>query len=112
MTLSPHKCLITGDGPPFITCVCTTGRDHGENEMDMPGEQLATHRAGVLAKIEGSAEDLARDFAHDDRKDDEDLTRGDLELAFRLGVVTVDQVVASFRATLARQVDRLPAGIA
>jgi hypothetical protein len=33
---------------------------------------------------------------HDDRKEDEDLSRDDLERAIRLGLVTMDEIASAF----------------
>jgi hypothetical protein len=50
--------------------------------------------------ILGSARDLASYFLYYDRREDEDLPEGQIEEDVKDGVVTVDEIVAAFRAGL------------
>ena len=47
--------------------------------------------------------DLAIDFVAYDRRDDEDLGRGEIEEAITKGEITVDEIVAHFRESLKRE---------
>jgi hypothetical protein len=47
-----------------------------------------------------TAKDAAGNFAYYGRKEDEELSREDLEEAFSSGAVTIDDVVAAFRKVL------------
>jgi len=44
--------------------------------------------------------DLVSDFLYYDRKQDEDLPRGEIEKAIKSGTITVDEIVAQFKADL------------
>jgi hypothetical protein len=49
------------------------------------------------AHILGVIEDLVGDLLYYDRKEDEELRRGEIEKAIQEGVVTVDEMVHQFR---------------
>lgn len=55
-SLSPHVCL-TSDGAR-ITCLCTTGEDHDESQMDSPPSIAAeaddTPAGAIAAPVEGA----------------------------------------------------------
>jgi len=46
--------------------------------------------------ILGTIEDLISDFLYYDRKEDEELFRGDIEEAIESGVVTIEEIVEKF----------------
>jgi hypothetical protein len=46
------------------------------------------------------ANDLARDFLYYDRKEDEELLRGEIQKAVERGEVTKEEIVAEFRKQL------------
>jgi hypothetical protein len=50
------------------------------------------------ALILDTVTDLVSMFMYYDRKEDEDLPRGEIEEAIAFGEVTVDEIVARFRA--------------
>lgn len=50
--------------------------------------------------IMDTANDLASKFVHDDRKEDEELPRGEIERAIAAGEITVDEIVTQFRTAL------------
>ncbi len=52
-----------------------------------------TRRELILA----SASDAAKDFIDYNRKEDEDLPRGEIQEAIEKGEVTVDEIVETFR---------------
>jgi hypothetical protein len=48
-------------------------------------------------RIEDVAEDLAGHFLYYDRKEDEDLPRGQIEEALATGEITIEEIVTIFR---------------
>ena len=50
--------------------------------------------------ILGNVADLVSDFLYYDRKEDEDLPKGAIELAIENGEITVDEIVEHFRKSL------------
>ena len=50
--------------------------------------------------ILGTIEDLISDFLYYDRKEDEELFRGDIEEAIESGVVTIEEIVEKFSSEL------------
>jgi hypothetical protein len=58
--------------------------------------------------IKATAEDCAARFAYYDRKEDEDLSREDLQRAIESGVVTLDEIAGWFRAGLGETDDDEP----
>lgn len=46
--------------------------------------------------------DLAADFAHYDRKEDEELPRGAIEAAVQQGEISIDEIVTHFRSELVK----------
>ena len=52
----------------------------------------------ILSRVE----DLISDFLYYDRKEDEELQRGEIELAIKSGLITRDDIVSEFK----RQLDR------
>lgn len=44
--------------------------------------------------------DLALEFVHERRKEDEELPRGSIEEAIRNGEVTIEEIVQEFRSEL------------
>lgn len=57
---------------------------------------MKTRRGHILA----TAEDLMSNFLYYDRKECESLPRGSIEEAIKAGEVTVDELLAIFRAAL------------
>ncbi len=57
-----------------------------------------TRRETILDTVD----DLVSDFLYYDRKEDEDLPRGEIEAAIEAGEVTIDDLVARFRDGLER----------
>lgn len=55
--------------------------------------------------ILGTIEDLISDFLYYDRKGDEELRVGDIDKCVRVGIVTVDEMVATFREQLEKHLD-------
>jgi hypothetical protein len=51
-------------------------------------------------RILGTVESMIADFLYYDRKEDEDLPRGEIEAAVEAGEVTVDQIVEQFSTEL------------
>jgi hypothetical protein len=51
--------------------------------------------------ILGTVDDLVGQFMYYDRKEDEQLPRGQIEEAIAAGEVSVDEIVAAFRKGLA-----------
>ena len=47
-----------------------------------------------------AVDELVSSFSYYDRKEDEDLLRGDIEGAVFRGEITVDEIVDKFRASL------------
>lgn len=54
--------------------------------------------------ILNTADDLMGAFLYYDRKEDEDLPRGEIEAAIRAGEVTIGELVEMWRAALAEAV--------
>lgn len=50
--------------------------------------------------ILGTIEDLISDFLYYDRKEDEELFRGDIEEAIKSGEITVEEMVEKFSSGL------------
>lgn len=46
--------------------------------------------------------DMVTDFTYYDRKEDEELPRGAIEAAVQQGEISVDEIVAHFRAELVK----------
>lgn len=57
-------------------------------------------KADVRDAITGTVSDLISDFLYYDRKEDPDLPRGLIEDAVREGLITVDEIVETFREEL------------
>jgi ornithine cyclodeaminase/alanine dehydrogenase-like protein (mu-crystallin family) len=55
-----------------------------------------TRRELILA----SANDLARDFLYYDRKEDEELARGEIQEAVEKGEVTKEEIIEEFKKQL------------
>lgn len=55
-----------------------------------------SRREHIMATIE----DLVADFLYYDRKEDEDLPVGEIELAIEAGEISFDEIVDTFRAQL------------
>ena len=55
--------------------------------------------------ILGVVGDLVSDFMYYDRKEDEDLPRGAIEKALTIGVLTVDEIVETFREEMEKNSD-------
>ncbi len=51
-------------------------------------------------RILAAANDLARDFLYYDRKEDEELVRGEIQEAVEKGEVTKDEIVEEFKNQL------------
>lgn len=64
--------------------------------MQNDADDVRERRAEILDELEV----LASDFVYNDRKDDEDLPRGEIEAAVRAGEITVDEMIAHFGACL------------
>lgn len=47
--------------------------------------------------IEATIDDLVGSFLYYDRKEDEELPRGEIEAAVKAGEITVDEIVERFR---------------
>jgi hypothetical protein len=60
--------------------------------MSKDGERRET----ILSRVE----DLVADFLYYDRKEDEELPRGEIDEAIEEGEISVDEIVAHFRAEL------------
>lgn len=58
---------------------------------------MKTRRELIL----GTVDDLVGQFMYYDRKEDEQLPRGQIEEAIAAGEVSVDEIVAAFRKGLA-----------
>ncbi len=52
--------------------------------------------------IINAVKDLAGSLLYYDRKDDEDLERGDIEAQIKSGAITVDEIVSTFKDELER----------
>jgi hypothetical protein len=52
--------------------------------------------------ILGIVKDLCADFLYYDRKEDEDLSGDELEEAVKNGIVTIDEMVETFREVLVK----------
>lgn len=52
--------------------------------------------------ILGTVADLVSDFLYYDRKEDEGLPRGAIDAAVEEHVITIDEIVAEFRAELVK----------
>lgn len=50
--------------------------------------------------ISDTVKDLVEDLLYDDRKEDDELRRGEIEESIRSGEITVDEIVAIFRSQL------------
>jgi hypothetical protein len=55
--------------------------------------------------IMDAVEDLVADFLYYDRKEDEDLKFGDIELAIKEGVVSVDEITDKFKNILIENIE-------
>jgi hypothetical protein len=55
--------------------------------------------------IINTVSDLVSDFFYYDRKEDEDLGRGEIEQAIKDGVLTVDDIVEKFKESLIERLD-------
>jgi len=55
-----------------------------------------TRRELILA----NANDLARDFLYYDRKEDEELTKGEIQEAVEKGEVTKEEIIEEFKRQL------------
>ena len=70
----------------------------------MPGLEIDDEPESVDSptkrRILGLVIDVVADLMYYDRKEDDDLPRGAIETAIKDGVITVDDMVAKFRAEL------------
>lgn len=71
--------------------------DHARGCRKGQMTDLANHRRELIL---ASAADQALDFLVHDRKEDEELPRGEIESAIDTGHVTVDEIANTFRAAL------------
>lgn len=69
-------------------------------ELPPPGKR--TPRDHVAATVS----DLVSNFLYYDRKEDEDLPRGEIDRMVASGEVTIDEIVTLFRAELERGLSR------
>lgn len=53
--------------------------------------------------ILNNIETIVSNFLYYDRKDDEELPMGEIEKAIQNGVITVDEIVATFKAELEKE---------
>jgi hypothetical protein len=68
-------------------------KQHNHWLLEQPEEKsMKTRRELIL----GHVEDLVSNFLYYDRKEDEDLPRGSIEEAVKVGEITVDEIVAEF----------------
>jgi hypothetical protein len=97
MGLSLHRMHSGGE---TFGCACLTGRDHGENEMDMPGDRLPERRAErrklIVAAVHAAVGELV------DGEGDEDGGPDGYEVreAVELGAITAADLVEAFRNEL------------
>lgn len=56
--------------------------------------------------IESTLDDLVSDFLYYDRKEDEELPRGEVEAAIEAGEITVDEIVERFRKEVSNHIRR------
>lgn len=52
--------------------------------------------------IEANVTDLVSSFLYYDRKEDDDLPRGEIELAIETGEITADEIIELFKAELTK----------
>lgn len=57
---------------------------------------MKTRKQNILATVS----DLVANFAYYDRKEDEELPRGEIEEAIQKGEITIDEIVECFRKEL------------
>jgi hypothetical protein len=57
-----------------------------------------TQKEYILATVK----DLCADFLYYDRKEDEDLSDEDIEDAVKNGIITIDEIVETFREVLVK----------
>lgn len=60
---------------------------------------------GMKQLILDSVSDLAKNLINYDRRDDEELPRGEIEKAIAAGEVTVEEIVTQFRAALMEELE-------
>lgn len=56
-------------------------------------------------KILDTLEDVVMNFLYYDRKSDEDLPMGVIEETIKNGLITVDEIVAKFKAELEKELE-------
>ena len=61
---------------------------------------MSGRRDAMRKRIFELIKDSVKDLLYYDRKDDENLSRDDMDLALETGVVTVDEMTAVFRNAL------------
>jgi hypothetical protein len=76
--------------PEFITF---TG---GSQDPDRRGTSMITRRQRIFLAVE----DIAGNLVWYDRKDDEDLPRGEIEAAIEAGEITIKEIVETFGRVL------------
>ena len=62
-------------------------------------------REGARETILCTVEDLVSNFLYYDRKEDDDLRRGEIEEAIAEGVISADEIVAKFRQHLVEGIE-------
>lgn len=62
----------------------------------------------IREQIVGVIEDAVADLIYYDRKEDEELPRGAIESAVKSGLITIDEMVETFRSELTRRLDSNP----
>lgn len=79
-----------------VNCVDSIPGSDAVNVQIRPMRPRALPQADKAQLLRDSAGDLADRLLRGDRKDDEELSRADVETLMRSGAVTVDELVASF----------------
>ncbi len=57
----------------------------------------------MTEQIKNTVLDLVTDFLYYDRKEDEDLLRGEIEKSIEKGETTVDEIIETFSTELKKQ---------
>jgi len=114
------KCNLSGDlstceycGRHYvICCICDKAKerwddtiaeiqslqDSKQNELNIPpdGEK-------IKKEIENTIKDLVADFLYYDRKEDEDLPKGEIEKAIGSGVISIAEIITIFDMELRKK---------
>lgn len=86
----------------FIQALVDTGQTEAAANLAYIEYLNTTVTKGVILGVIGN---LVADFMYYDRKEDDDLPRGAIEKALATGVLTIDEIVETFREAMESSAD-------